>query len=338
MATNNQGLPTLLDIARRTDPDGKIAKIVEALTVDTPLLQDMPWFQTNGTDGHLITTREALPSLTWRKYNQGVLPTKSATGQVVETCGMLEGISKVDVALAKRNGDAAAFRASEDLAFMASYNRVLEDAFFYASQKVNPERITGLSPRLDKLSGIPYSSQIINHGALATSTDADQASIWLVGWGDRKVYGIYPKGSVVGMQHQDLGEDLVTDTASASATGSEFLAYRSHFKWEAGLAVEDARYLVRICNIDISNASRSADTLIQAMEQACEQIQSLDGCSPVFYCNRTVRSILRSQVRNEVGSGGGLTYENVSGQPVMYFNGVPVHRTDALLNTEAIVT
>lgn len=336
MATINQGLPTLLDWARRTDPNGRIARIVEALTVDTPLLQDMPWFEANGTDGHLITTREALPSLTWRKYNEGVLPTKSRTGQFVETCGMLEGISKVDVALAKRNGDAAAFRLSEDMAFVASYNRVLEDAFFYASQKVNPERITGLSPRLDALSGIAYSSQVIAHDS--SPSGSDQASIWLVGWGDRKVYGIFPKGSTAGLSMQDLGEDLVTDSASASATGAEFLAYRSHFKWEPGLAVEDARYLVRIANIDTSALSRTGTTLITKMEQACEQIQSLTDCKPVFYCNRTIRSYLRSQARAAVSGGGGLTYENVDGRPVVYFGGVPIHRTDALLNTEAPLT
>jgi hypothetical protein len=338
MATINQGLPTLLDIARRTDPNGKIARIVESLTVETPLLQDMPWFETNGTDGHLITTREALPSLTWRKYNEGVLPTKSRTGQFVETCGMLEGISKVDVALAKRNGDEAGFRMSEDLAFVSSYSRVLEDAFFYASQKVNPERITGLSPRLDALSGIPYSSQVIVHGSGQANGDSDCASIWLVGWGERKVYGIYPKGSTAGLQMKDLGEELVTDSASATSTGAEFLAYRSHFKWEPGLAVEDARYLVRICNIDSDNLARTGSTLIDAMEKACEQIQSLTDCRPVFYCNRTIRSYLRSQARDTVKSGGGLTFENIEGRPMVYFGGVPIHRTDALLNTEAPLT
>lgn len=336
MATNNQGLPTLLDIARRTDPNGKIARIVESLTTECPLLQDMPWFEANGTDGHLITTREALPSLTWRKYNEGVLPTKSRTGQFVETCGMLEGISKVDVALAKRNGDEAGFRLSEDMAFVSSYNRVLEDAFFYASQRVNPERITGLSPRLDALSGIPYSSQVIAH--TASPSGSDQASIWLVGWGERKVYGIYPKGSTAGLQMKDLGEQLVTDSASATSTGAEFLAYRSHFKWEPGLAVEDARYLVRIANIDTSALARTGTTLLDKMEQACEQIQSLTDCRPVFYCNRTIRSYLRSQARDTVKGGGGLTFENIAGVPMVYFGGIPIHRTDALLNTEAPLT
>lgn len=335
MATVNQGLPTLLDIAKRTDPEGKIAKIVEALTLNTPLLQDMPWVEANGTDGHLITTRTALPSLTWRRYNEGVLPTKSRTGQFVETCGMLDGISKVDVKLAERNGNAAAFRASEDLSFMSSYNRVLEDAFFYASQKVNPERITGLSPRLDALSGT-YSSQVVNAGSADlgnySASGADSASIWLVGWGERKVYGIYPKGSPAGIEHKDMGEELETDTGSA-----QFRAYRSYFSWQAGLAVEDSRYLVRIANIDATNLVSTGSVLINAMLKATEQLQSLEDCMPVFYMNRTLRAYLRRQMVDTVKNST-LTMENVGGKPVMYFSGIPVHRSDALLNTESPLT
>ncbi len=99
---NTNGFSTLLDVAKRLDPNGKIARIVESLTVDCPLLEDMPWVEANGPDGHLITTRTSLPSLTWRKYNQGILPTKSSTAQFSEVCGMLDGTSKVDVKLAQR--------------------------------------------------------------------------------------------------------------------------------------------------------------------------------------------------------------------------------------------
>jgi hypothetical protein len=51
--------------------------------------------------------------------------------------------------LAKLNGNEAAFRASEDDAFIAGLANDLETAFFYASTKTDPERIMGLSPRLD---------------------------------------------------------------------------------------------------------------------------------------------------------------------------------------------
>lgn len=327
MATLNQnGYPTLLDIAKRTDPDGSIAQIAEVLTTDCPLLEDMPWYEANGPDGHLITLRNALPSLTWRKYNQGVVSSKSGTTQFTETCGMLDGISSVDVKLAKRNGNEAAFRRSEDMAFVSAYKRKLEDAFFYASQKTNAEQITGLAPRLDALSGIPYASQVIPFGAAAGN---DSASIWLVGWGERKVYGIYPKGATAGLEMKDMGEDLVSDP-----DGGNFRAYRSAFSWQCGLAVEDARYLVRIANIDDDVLAETGNALILKMAEATEQLQSLTDCRPIFYMNRRLRSYLRKQAIDSTKNST-LTYEMVGGTPVMSFSGIPIHRTDALLNTEA---
>lgn len=330
MATLNQnGLPTLLDLAKRLDPDGKYAQIAETLSTDCPLINDIPWKQANGADGHLVTQRNALPGLSWRKYNQGVVPTKSGTSQFTETMGMLDGISNVDVKLAKRNGDAAAFRASEDKAFIMAYRRVLENAFFYSSTKTTPEQIMGLSPRMDTLAAThPFASQIISFGAAGSN---DQASIWLVGWGEGKVYGIYPPNSMAGLEMKDMGEELVSEGSGY------FRAYRSAFSWQCGLVVEDARYLVRLCNIDDDVVTSTGSALIDAMARMCEQIQSTDDCKPVFYMNRAMRSLLRRQSIDSTKNST-LTYENVGGKPVLSFSGIPIHRTDALINTEAPVT
>jgi hypothetical protein len=330
MAVINQGgFPTLLDIAKMTDPQGRIAKIAEVLTIDSPLIGDMPWVEANGPDGHLLTIRNALPGLAWRKFNQGVVPSKGSTGQFTETCGMLDGISKVDKRLAERNGNAAEFRSKQDMAFVASYKRTLETAFFYSSTKTNPEQIMGLAPRLDALTGIPYASQVIKHTAVPDGVN-DQSSIWLVGWAPDKVYGIYPKGSKVGLDMQDMGEELESDGA-----GGQFRAYRSYFSWNVGLAVEDARYLVRIANIDNTQLVGTGNTLIDKMTDALEQIQSLEGCKPVFYMNRKIRAFLRKQINATTASQ--LTFETVAGKQVLHFGEVPIHRTDALLNTEATI-
>lgn len=332
MATLNQnGYSTLLDVAKRLDPQGKIARIAEVLTTDCPLLGDIPWVEANGPDGHLITMRSALPGLTWRKYNQGVAPTKSQTSQFTETCGMLEGVSKVDVALAARNGNAAEFRASEDLAFVSSYKRTLETAFFYSSQKTNPEQITGLSPRLDALTGIPYTSQILSFGAASTTPNNDSSSIWLVGWGPKKVYGIYPKGSQAGLKMDVLPDDMVDD---GSGTGAEYLAHRSKFSWSCGLAVEDARYVVRLCNIDKDVIAETGNALILKMIDMLHRIQSLQDCNPIFYANRTILTYLHKQAIDSAKNGT-LTFDNpAGGQRVLRFAGVPIHQTDALISTE----
>lgn len=332
MATiNTNGYATLMDITRSLDPNGRIARIAEVLTTDCPLLQDIPWVECNGDDGHGITLRNGLPSLTWRKYNQGILPTKGTTTQFTETCGMLDGYNKIDVALAKRRGGDA-WRASQDLAFAASYNRTLETAFFYSSQRTDPEQISGLSPRLDALTGIPYTSQIVNFGAAGGN---DSASMWLVGWGPGKVYGIYPKGSSAGLTMDVLQDDMVDD---GTGTGAEFKAHRSYFSWKCGLAVEDARYVVRLCNIDDDVISETGSGLILKMIDMLHKIQSLNGCKPVFYANRTILTYLHKQALDG-SKNGQLTFDNpAGGQRVVSFAGVPIHQTDALLSTEAPIT
>lgn len=330
MATINQtGLPTLLDLGKRLDPNNKIARIVETLATDCPLLEDMPWQESNGPDGHLITTRTTLPALTWRRYNEGVSPTKSSTGQYTETMGMLEGISMVDKHLADRMGNAKEFRASEDMAFLTSYKRTLETAYFYSSTKTDPEQVHGFSPRFDALSGLTYQSQVLTFGAAA---GADNSSVWLIGWGARKVYGIYPKSESMGFSMDDLGEELINDSNSRP-----FRAYRTAYRWQCGLCVEDARYVVRLANIDDDVLVETGSALIFKMAEMLEQIQSLNDCYPVFYMSRRVRSFLRRQSIDSTKNST-LTYDTVGGKPVLSFSGVPIHRSDAILNTESPLT
>ena len=42
-----------------------------------------------------------LPSGTWRRFNEGVAPTKSTAVQITDSCGMLETYSEIDKALAR---------------------------------------------------------------------------------------------------------------------------------------------------------------------------------------------------------------------------------------------
>jgi hypothetical protein len=122
--------------------------------------------------------------------------------------------------------------------------------------------------------------------------------------------------------------------------GNPYRAYRDHYQWKCGIALKDWRYVVRIANIDVTALVADATTgakLIRLMTQALERIKSLNGVRPVFYMNRTVRSILRQQ-QVETVKNGTLTVEEIYGKRVLMASEVPVRRTDALLNTEARVT
>lgn len=77
MATLASTHPTLLDVTKRLDPNGKIDRISEYLTQVNPVLEDGVWLEANQTASHRTTIRTGLPSLTWRKLYGGVQPSKS---------------------------------------------------------------------------------------------------------------------------------------------------------------------------------------------------------------------------------------------------------------------
>jgi hypothetical protein len=331
MATLATTHPTLLDLAKMQDPDGKIAAIVEILSQTNDILDDMVWQEGNLETGHRTTIRTGLPAPTWRKLNGGVQPTKGQTAQVTDTCGMLEAYAEVDKALADLNGNTAAFRLSEDRAHIEGMSQDLANTLFYGNEASEPEKFMGFAPRFNSLSA-GNAENIINGGGTGT----DNTSIWLVGWSPNTAHGIVPKGSRAGIQTEDKGQVTIENIDGA---GGRMEAYRSHYRWDAGLTVRDWRYVVRIANIDKSDLKFDAATgarLTDLMVQAIELVPSLENVNAVFYMSRTLRSFLRRQITAAVGAST-LTMEEVAGRRVLTFDSIPVRRVDKLAADEARV-
>lgn len=332
MATLTNTNPTLADVTARLNPDGGIdTNIVEMLNETNEVLLDMTMIEANGFTEHKTTVRSGLPSATWRLLNYGVQPSKSQTVPVKDSMGMLETYAEVDKALADLNGNSAAWRMSEDRAFVEGMNQSMAQTLFYGDTSASPERFTGLAARYNSLSA-ENAMNIVDAGG----TGSDNASIWLVVWGPNTCHGIYPKGSKAGLQVTDKGQVTVEN---ANGSGGRMEAYRTHYKWDLGFTLRDWRHVVRIANIDVSDLTKNAATgadLIDLMAQAVELIPNLGMGRPVFYMPRKLRSFLRRQIANKVANST-LTMEDVGGKKVVSFDGVPCRRTDALLLTEARV-
>lgn len=321
---------TLADWAKRQDPEGKVDKIAEILNETNEILEDMTFAEGNLPTGHKTTIRSGLPEPTWRKLNYGVQPKKSTTVQVTDTCGMLENYAETDKRLADLNGNTSEFRMSEEKPFIEGMNQEMARTIFYGDSSKEGEKFMGFAPRYSQLSGAENSENVINAGGAGSNN----TSIYLVVWGDTTVHGIFPKGSKAGLSMEDKGQVTLQD-----ANGGNYEGYRSHYSWDSGLTVRDWRYVVRICNIDVTaltkDASAGAD-LIDLMTDAIELIPNLGAGKAVFYCNKTIRSFLRKQIRN--AKNVNLSMEEVAGKKVVHFDEVPVRRVDALLNTEEAVS
>lgn len=326
------GSLTLLDMAKRKDPNGAIARIVELLTQRNEVLLDMTWKEGNLETGERTTVRTGLPDVFWRLLNAGVQASKSHTVQITEAVGMLEAYSSIDKDLAGLGGNPAAARLSEATAFLEAMNQEFASTLFYGTA-LAPEEFIGLAARYSDTSAGNGDNIILGGGTGST----DNTSIYLVSWDPEMVCGIYPKGSTAGIVHEDKGEQLIQN--AGGVTGALMTALVDRWQWKCGIALKDWRAVVRIPNIDVSNLSSASDAadLLHLMADAEERLPNNLG-RRAFYMNRTVARFLRHQSKEQVSGGGGLTFENVSGQRVRMFGLTPVRICDALLNTEDVVS
>lgn len=330
LAANN---PTLLDIVRAQDPDGSIAAVAEILTETNEMLLDIPFLEGNLPTGHRTTIRTGIPEPTWRTFYGGVQPTKSTRAQITDSVGMLSAYAEVDKALADLNGNAAAFRLQEDYAHLEGMSQAAQTTMIYGNESLSPERFNGLASRFNSLSA-GNADNILDAGGTGT----DNASIWLVVWGPNSCHGIYPKGSVAGLQMQDLGEVTIENV---DGQNGRMQGYRTFYEWKMGLCVRDWRYVVRIANIDRSNLNAgvtgNSANLPHLMDDALERLPSMSAGQPIFYMDRKIKSMLGKQLETAVKNST-LTYDMVGGIRTPLFQGqVPMRRVDKMSVNEARV-
>lgn len=329
MSTLGNTFPTLLDVSKNFSADGKPLPIAELLAEQNPILDDIPWQESNQTNGHLMSARTGLPTVTYRKLNAGVPATKSRYATVTESCGMMSALGKIDRKLVQLAANPAEFRVRENRGHFTAMNQKFASTLFYGDTDIDPEQFLGFAPRYSDITGPENAENIID----AAGNDTDLASIWLIGWGDEGAFGIYPKGTKAGLIHEDRGEELVSD-----GNGGEYIAVRDWFEWDHGIAVKDWRNTVRIANVDLSaltkDASAGAD-LIDLMVQATELIHAPEAVRLAWYMPRKVRSFLRRQITNK--DNVWLSTGEVAGRKVTMFDGTPCRRVDALLGNESRV-
>jgi hypothetical protein len=323
--------PTLLDLSKRLDPDGKIASIVEILNQTNEILTDMVWVEGNLTTGHRTTVRTGLPTPTWRKMYGGVQPTKSTTAQITDNTGMLEAYAEVDKALADLNGNTAEWRLSEEAPHIEGISQELAQTIFYGNEGTEPEAFTGLSPRFNNLSTSVNADNVIDGGGSGT----DNASIWLCVWGPNTGHGIVPKGSKAGLTMEDKGQVTIENIDGA---GGRMEAYRTHYRQDAGLTIRDWRYFVRIANIDRSALTVDAATganIPNLMFEAYNRLPNING-RVAWYMDRGIMTKLGQQSAL-LTKNSSLTTENVGGIITTSWLGIPIRRVDVLSPDEALV-
>jgi len=329
MATLGATAVTLSNVIQAQDPDGKVARMIPYLKKFNAIIGDMLWKEGNLQTGHQTTIETGYPDSTWRQFNAGTQPSKGTQAQVTDTCGMLSQVGEVDKDLAELNGNSPAFLMQKNKKHLYAMGNDLATALFYANQATDPTKITGLAPRYNSFSTDPdlIGYNVLNGGG----TESANTSIFMVGWGDDSIAGIYPKGSKGGLEVRNKG--IETKTLS---DGSMLEVYRTFYSQKPGLSVMNWKQGVRICNIDVGDLTTDASTgakLLELMTTGYYRLQDR-GAAVSIYCNTTILEYLHHQALNKASN---VRVEEVDGEPVVMWLGKPVKECQAILNTESKV-
>jgi hypothetical protein len=331
MAVIGSGVATLLDVLRELAPDGSQLDTAEVLTEHTEVLQDMTWMEGNLVTGHRDSVRTVLPEPSFRAINEGVPVTKGATTPVEETTALLEDFSQADRELALLSGNVSRFRLKQAKPHQIGFAHKMARTLFYGNAATAPKEFTGLAPRYN--TGDTAVSQTAANVLDAGGSGADLRSIWLIGWSDETITGLYPKGTPGGLQHEDATSHMAGGDGMVllDGDGNQYIGYRDHWVWRCGLMVKDWRYAVRIANIDLSELTIDAATgpnLQNLMIQATEIIEGLSGVRAAWYMPRAIRSMLRQQLIEKKNAY--LSLNEQGGRTTLQFDEIPIRRTDAL--------
>ncbi len=321
---------TLHDIAARFG-DGKDAqlykRIIELQSKTNKILQVLPMKQANSKTIEKAVVREALPEVAWRMINRGVPMSKSASKQVSFSCGHMQSFATIDEELLRINGNSPEWRLSENQAFQEAMNQEMATTMFYGDEKVNPAKFTGLGAYYySKAQDAVYSDRIIDCGG----TGNNLTSVWIVCMGQNSLYGIFPEGTHAGFEYKDQGLQFITDPA----TGLSMNQAVSKYDWGMGLALVDPRYVVRLCNIDMTKLTGAdASAFMENMIRAYNRIENPDMGTMAIFCNRDMETyfdIAATKVDNVR-----LSLDDFGGKKTTHFRGAPILRCDAILSTEA---
>lgn len=325
------GLGTVMTLRDLAVSNGisKDDPIVEMLSKATPMLQDMAFRNGNQTDGHKFKVRAGLPGVNWRAINEGVVPTRSSTKVVRETCALLEAVSEIDKVLVDFEDDQALFRLQEANPFLQAMGQEFSKSVWYGDTGQDPKGITGLAKRYSDLGGLK-SKYIIDAGGAGNTN----ASMWLVSHGTDAFFGIVPKNGKVGLTHTPSGViDLIDEENKGTYEG-----YRDRFKWQVGACLKDYRQVVRAANIDVSllptfgTPNDQSANLLDLVNTMTNRIQDITVGRPVIYMNRTLKEYWEKQLLKTHYIEKSM--DEATGRITTSYKGIPIHIDDSLLDTE----
>lgn len=321
---------SLIEMVKRTAPDGSVAQIVDTLKDVKQTFQYLPFVESNMELAHRFTQTVSEPSGAWTGINEFTPVSKGTTQEKVVNLAILDDYSEVDRKLVELQGNPEQFRNAEDKLHIRGLGKEFMTKFFYGNSGNNAGEFDGLHINYPKVEA----GTVWDGGGSTGLT-----SIWVIQFGEDGLSMLNPKGRGMsagsaadfGIKSEDLGLVQVDGTAKNGKPGVKQV-YRTYFSITTGLMIKNTRCVKRIANIPtgtlktvIAN-SEIDNMLIEALNELP------DMGNGYIILNRKMKTALDIYAKDK--SNVNWHHETYAGKRVLMFQDSPIIMDDAIINAE----
>ena len=140
---------TLLEAAKLVQDPLKRG-VISIFPQVSPVLERLPFFEVNG-QAYRYNVEQTLPGIAFRGINESYAESTGIVNPAVESLYIMGGISKVDRALVKTQGNVNNLRSIYDAMKAKAAALSYTAAFFNGVNADDPNTFDGLKTRLDRL-------------------------------------------------------------------------------------------------------------------------------------------------------------------------------------------
>lgn len=138
--------------------------VVEIFPRTSPVLQYLPFLTING-NAYTYNREETMPNIGFRGLNETYTADTGVINPITESLKIYGGISQVDRALVKTQGNVNDLRAAHDAMKAKAASLEFTESFFNGDSESNPKQFDGLAKRLT-------GNQVIDNGGAALTLAA----------------------------------------------------------------------------------------------------------------------------------------------------------------------
>lgn len=314
---------TLLDLMNQIAPNGNLLTVAEVLQKETPILKDAVWVEANDVVQHIYSRRTSLPKSELLQFNKGVKGNIGTTEQEVSGLSARGNRPWYDARLVDLAPNKAEYRSQQSRAVVMGIGQEFDSDILYGNKQANAASFDGIESYVDALAN----DMVVSGGEGGGDKNT---SAYVVAWDvTNGAFMAYPRGSTAGIKYEDKGK-----RSKDMGDGSVMEVYEDYVEISGGLCVADKRAIGRYCNIDVSDPAANTfdeNKLIILLNRMPAMLRS----KAVIYVSRSLKAAI--EIRMNSKENAYYTRENVFGEQVTMFQGVPVRLDEMISENEQAV-